>query len=160
MQWFRRLFGRPRTEREGREEDRSESDVNRQTDSALDASESPASEPEPTCLDDVRARVTEALLQLPVSAEESLRGQIRWIADRWRVGSSRIIEGTADEIESALFGCFAQDLQGETFYFEMNTDTDGWTGVAHNVYFRCGRGMHHVGRYADGKYIAVFHRRL
>jgi hypothetical protein len=115
---------------------------------------------EPTSLDDLIPIVKAALSELPVSDEQRLRGQIQWIADRWRVGSSRILEGDANRTESALLECFGQDLKGETFYFDMNADTDGWSGVAHNVYFRCGRGMHHVGRYGDQQYIAVFHRRF
>jgi len=113
---------------------------------------------EPKSLGDVIPKVKAALHELPISDEEKLRERIEWMADKWRVHSSRIIEGDAAKIESTLVKCFKNDLKkGESFYFDINTDTDGWSGIAHNVSFRCGRGLHHVGRYGDKQYIVVLH---
>jgi len=126
--------------------------------SALPADQLEASQDE-RFLADAANRIRDVLLHLPVSNESKLRSQIEWLQGTWKVGASRVIEGTLSEVESALIACFKQDIRHGSRSLQSDTDTDGWPGIAHNAFFQCDRGFHHVGKCAEDRYLAVFHKR-
>ena len=110
-------------------------------------------------LENASNTVRNVLEQLPISDGNKVRSQIEWVQRSWSVGPSRVIDGTMEDVQAALIDCFRQDIGNRGGTLQCETDTDGWRGIAHNALFRCGRGLHHVGKYEADRYIAVLHKR-
>lgn len=112
---------------------------------------------EESFLREKEGEIKKALADLPISDKQGLEESMAELAKMWH---TKVLQGTIDEMYSALYQCFKIDLK-EKLYFNVDSREDSHcTQPIHLIEFMCAYSFHKVGRSGPEDYIAVFHRTL